>query len=491
MTAADRAVDRAVDTAAQRVLDADVGIVGAGPGGMTVATRLAAAGLRVVVLDEGMAPGGQIFRQLPGGVHSERIAEPPSHAHGHTLLAEFARAGVTVRAGATVWDAKPGRLWFEQDGRSWLLRCQRIVLAPGAYDRCVPFPGWTLPGVVTAGALQVMVRGFGVVPGKRALVAGSGPLLLPTVTSLLSAGVEVVAALEASSRWGALKAVPGVLTNGARRREATWYLRKLLAAGVRLRWGWTVFACEGDGRVQRAVIGKVDRAGRPRRATARTIEVDVVGVGFGLVPSIELGLLLGCASRFDAARGGHCLVVDSDQRTQIDGVFAVGEICGIGGAEVACAEGEVAAAAIVQSLRGRPAPAGNPVPAESDAPAGLAAPAALVRRAAAERRASDAMLRAFAPLPGLVELAQPDTLVCRCEDVPLQRAREAAAVHGSSLRGIKVGCRAGMGPCQARICGPSLQALACGDGKRVMDVPVVQVPVKPVRTSTMLDAPRG
>ena len=457
-----------------RILDSDVGIVGAGPGGMAAASVLARAGLSVVVLDEGHRAGGQIFRQLPQGSENRgRIAEPPSHHHGHTLLASFAESRVTLQRGATVWDAKPGRLWFEQDGQSWLLRCKHIVLAPGAYDRCIPFPGWTLPGVMTAGALQVMVRGFGVVPGKRALVVGSGPLLLPTVTALLSAGVQVVAALEASSRWNARKALPAVLGNGARLREAFWYARKLLAARVGLRWGWTVFSCEGDGRVQRAVIGKVDAQGRPQRDTAQTIEVDVVGAGFGLVPSIELGLQLGCASRFTAERGGHHLVVDGDQRTNIAGVFAAGEICGVGGAEVARVEGELAAAALLQTVCGTPVPG------------------SLRKRAAAERRAADAMLRAFAPLPGLHELAQPDTIVCRCEDVTLQRARDAADLHGRSLRAIKVGCRAGMGPCQARICGPSLQALACRSPELVTDKPVVQVPIKPVRSETILNAPRG
>ncbi len=122
---------------------------------------------------------------------------------------------------------------------------------------------------------------------------------------------------------------------------------------------------------------------------------------------------------------------------------------------------------------------------------GCSVPAELVRRARAERRASDAMLRAFAPLPGLAELARPDTVVCRCEDVTRLAAQEAAALHGPSLRAIKMGCRAGMGPCQARICGPSLQALATGDGRRAMDVPVVAVPLKPVRAETMLEAPAG
>jgi len=461
----------------ERTIEADVGVVGAGPGGMAAAIKLAAAGLRVVVLDEGQRAGGQIFRQLPEGVRADGlIAEPPSHDHGHDLIEAFEQqkdvgTKLQVVHGATVWDAQPGRLWFEHAGASRLLRCTHIVLAAGAYDRCIPFPGWTLPGVMTAGALQVMVRGFGVVPGKRALVVGSGPLLLPTVTSLLGAGVEVVAALEASSRWRGARALPAVLLHAARRREAFWYLKQLSRARVKLSWGWTVFACEGDGRVQRAIIGKVDGRGRPKKGTERTIECDVVGAGFGLVPSIEIGLRLGVASQFVPDRGGHCLVVDREQRTNAEAVYAVGEVCGIGGADVASVEGEVAALSILQARTGATIP-----------------PAAL-SRAAAQRRAADAMLRAFGPLPGLHELARPDTVVCRCEDVTKLRAGEAASLHGGSMRAIKVGCRAGMGPCQARICGPSLQALATGDPGRVADLPIVQVPLKPVRSETILTAP--
>lgn len=456
-----------------RILEADVGIVGAGPAGLAAAVALAQRGRRVVLLDEGSRAGGQIHRQLPAGCQvPAAMAEPPSHEHGHHLLGALAQVAVEHRVGATVWDAQPGKLWFEQQGQSWLLRCRAILLAPGAYDRCIPFPGWTLPGVMTAGAVQVMVRGFGVVPGRRALVAGSGPLLLPTVTSLLSAGVEVVAALEAGSRWQALRALPAVLTNRSRRREALWYARKLLAAGVRLRWGWTVFRCEGEGRVQRAILGKVDRQGQPLRGSERTVEVDVVAAGFGLIPSIELGLLLGCATHHLPHRGGHGLRVDGAQRSSVAGVYAAGEIVGIGGAEVAAAEGELAALAIHHDL------------------GGPAVPAAAGQRVVAERRAADAMLRAFAPLPGLHQLADAETIVCRCEDVTLAQAKAAAALHGSSHRGIKVGCRAGMGPCQARICGPSLQALATGSLAQPMDLPVAQVPVKPVRSATIVDAPQ-
>jgi hypothetical protein len=220
-----------------------------------------------------------------------------------------------------------------------------------------------------------MVRGFAVAPGQRALVCGSGPLLLPTVTALVSAGVQVVAALEAAPRGAMWAALRGVLGNGARLREALFYGKALLRRGIRLQWGHSVFAVEGEGRVQRAVIGRLDGNGRPIRATARAIDVDVVCAGFGLVPAIELGLLLRCKATMDAPRGGHRIEVDEQQRTSTTGVWAAGEIVGIGGAEVAMAEGRLAGASIA-AARGRGA-----------------VDAALVRRVRTERRAADAMLR--------------------------------------------------------------------------------------------------
>lgn len=461
------------------VLAADAGVVGAGPGGLAAAVALAQGGLSVAVLDEAPRPGGQIFRQLPSGFgaapHAARAApapgQPPSHAAGHRLLAAADAAHLHVIGEAVVWDAAPGRLWFEHAGRSRLLRCRSIVLAPGAYDRCIPFPGWTLPGVITAGAAQVMVRGFAVRPGARALVAGTGPLLLPTVTALLAAGVEVVAALEAAPRAAMLAALPGVLRSGARLREALFYARELLRRGVRLRWGHTVFAVEGAGRVERAVFGRVDRDGRPRRGTARSLEVDVVCAGFGLVPSIELAQRLGCETVHDPVRGGWRVVAGDGGATNIEGVHAVGEIAGVGGAEVAAAEGRAAAAAVLAALRGRPVDK------------------ALQAAASRQRRAADALLRAFPVLPGLFELAAPETVVCRCEDVTVGEVRAAAALHGATARAIKMGCRAGMGPCQARICGPNLQA--CVDAAAVPDRPVVQVPVKVVAAGTIVGAPPG
>lgn len=463
------------------VVRAEVGILGAGPAGMAAARELVALGVDVLILDEGHRPGGQIFRQAPAGfrVRERRGLVAPSHDKGHRLLDDLRAAGVPVVNRATVWDAAPGRLWFEQDGRSRLLVCDRMLLATGAYDRVVPFPGWTLPGVITAGAAQVMVRGFMVKPGTRAVVAGTGPLLLPTVTSLLTAGVEVVAALEANHRTRVARAVLGVLGNLPRLREAFHYAAALLRHGIRLRTGWTVFAAAGDRQVSAVTIGKVDPRGRPRRSTARDVEADLVCTGFGLLPSVELALLLRCEMRYSHTRGGWLPRTDRDQLTSVPGTYAAGEIAGIGGAEVAIAEGRVAAFAIARAMgRGRPE--------DLDGRLDQAR-----RRRDRERRAADRMLGAFPVLPGLFELAEPSTLVCRCEDVTLQRVRETALSSGCDLRTVKMGTRAGMGPCQGRICTPILHGvMPAGPGRQeIPSCPSVQVPVKPVSVETMLAAP--
>ncbi len=477
----------------EALTQADVGVVGGGPAGMAAALELAACGLNVRMLDEGIRPGGQIHRQVPVGFTAKtpRGLEAPSHASGHTLIAEMQTnsGSITVESAATVWDvAAPragelARLWFEQQGRSRLLECRAVVLAPGAFDRAVPFPGWTLPGVITAGAAQVMVRGFQIKPGQRALVAGSGPLILPTVTALLAAGVKVVAALEACSARQAARALRGVLSHGGRLRESLHYAKALATRGLRLATGQTVFRVIADdqGNVARAVIGKVRRDGSPRFETAREIDVDIVCAGFGLIPSIELGQLFGCEAVYTESRGGWHLQVDEAQASNVEGIWAAGEICGIGGGQVAEAEGRVAGRAAARSLgAGRPA---NGSAAIADT--------ALQAVRDRERRAADAMLRAFPLLPGLSQLATDTTVVCRCEDVTHEGLARAAALHGHDVRAVKMGCRAGMGPCQGRICHAAVHAaIGAGPGYAPQPpCPVAQVPAKPVSAATILAAP--
>lgn len=460
-----------------------VAVVGAGPAGMAAALEAARAGARVTIVDEGVRPGGQIYRQVPASfgapvaAHAGHdVGHSPAHARGDTMLAALAQVDVQVLAGATVWDASPTHLAFECDGAAHLLTCERLVLAPGAYDQCLPFPGWTLPGVITAGAAQVMVRGYRLAPGTRALVAGTGPLLLPTVTALLSAGVTVVAAVEANGKLARLRAGLGMLRSRARVREAFFYLQALEQHGVDYRTGWALVRADGVDAVQAATIARIDKQGKVRPGSEERLEVDVVCTGYGLLPSIELARLLGCSMRDVRVRGGHVPVHDDDMQTSVRGVFVAGEIAGIGGADVAAAEGAIAGIAAARSLGLR---------TDADEKRLRAARRARAR----ERKVSDALLAAFSIPEALYDLADDDTVVCRCEDVTLGRVRETVRVFGGDLRSIKMGSRAGMGPCQGRICQAAIWMLLqrrLAGRESHMPCPSVQVPLKPVRVTTML-----
>jgi len=461
-------------------LHTEVAIVGAGPAGMAAARVLTEHGIEVLLLDEGQRPGGQIFRQLPqqfrGDVHHRYVA--PSHEQGHVLLAGLDASQARARCGVTVFDAKPGQLWFEDAGQAHQVRADHVLLATGAQDRSLPFPGWTLPGVITSGAAQVMVRGQMVRPGSRAVVAGTGPLLLPTATALLSAGVQIKMLLEANRFSHLMRALGGVVGNRSRRREAMHYAHVLLRHRVLMRTGMAVFAAHGEGRLQSLVVGRVDRDGRPVGGTERELKVDLLCVGFGLLPTTELAVAMGCDMRYHDEGEGWVPRHDANLQTSVPGVWVAGEICAIGGAEVAMVEGELVGLAIAREL-GR---TGD----------GADIQQRLVRarrRRDRERRHADAMLRAFPVLPGLHDLVADETIVCRCEDVTLGQVRQAASLCGADIHSVKMATRAGMGPCQGRVCHSIIGGLLesrLGGQESPTPCASVQMPVKPVSVHSVL-----
>lgn len=461
-----------------RRIQTQVAIVGGGPAGMTAARELAGYGVGTLILDEGHRLGGQIFRQKPEGFESGIAPRytAPSHNAGHRLIEDVVASKVSVESGVTVWDIAAGQVFAEADGRLLTVDADYILLATGAMDRVLPFPGWTLPGAVTPGAAQVMVRGQMLKPGQRAVVAGTGPLLLPTVTSLLAAGVEIVALLEANRIGGLLGSFPGVVFHAHRLREAMHYAKCFVGAGVKMRFGHAVFSAHAgaDGELRTVAFGRVDRDGRPVHGTEREVQADLLCVGYGLNPMTELAIRLGCEMHHLDMRGGWLPVHDEDMRTSVARVLVAGEIAGIGGADVAMAEGRLAGRAIAAEL-------------------GLAEGRDLVdlrRQCLKERQAADRLLSAFPVLPGLCDLVQPQTVVCRCEDVTMQTVKRASEVYGSDLRSIKMATRAGMGPCQARICHRIVGDLLrehCASSELPPPCPSVQVPVKPVLVQTVAE----
>ena len=416
-------------------IDVDVAVAGGGPAGVAAACRAAEAGARVALLDEGLAPGGQIWRAGPG-------VEPPAAAR--RWLARLARSGVQVVARAAVADADPaGRLRAEADDRPLAVAWGRLVVATGARERFLPFPGWTLPGVLGVGAAQALLKSGWEVRGKRVAVAGTGPLLLPVAALLAARGAEVV--------WVAEQAPAAALrrfAGGLWRRPGKLLAAARLRAGCRgapYRAGAWVVEAAGEGRVEEVVWTDGARLHRER--------CDTLCCAYGLVPNLELPRLLGC--RIEPSMGGGFVAVDETQETSVPGIYCAGEPTGIAGVEAAVAEGEIAGLAAT----------------------GSAVPAALRRRRDRGRAWAAALAAAFPLRPELLAPPRPETVVCRCEDVRFRDLDPAWAP-----RQAKLASRAGMGPCQGRVCGPALAALL-GRGDWLDGAP--RPPLKPVSLGTL------
>ncbi|MGH3424265.1 MAG: FAD-dependent oxidoreductase [Nocardioidaceae bacterium] len=432
----------------------DVLVVGAGPAGLAAAAQAGAAGATVALVDAGSAPGGQYWRHPAPGPDGRAGLRREDVAYLHHDLASYRRLVGRLDAhrgrGTTaylprhqVWtvtrddDRFTAHAVDRTDGRSGTAEVtgRRLVLATGAYDRQIPFPGWDLPGVMTAGGVQALLKGHGVRAGRRVLVAGTGPFLLPVAAGLADSGAQVLGVHESSAprRWvsegGAVLRNPGKLAEGA------GYARALVRHRVPVRTCSTVVAAHGTDELEAVTVARVDTGGRTMRGSERRVEVDTLAVGWGFTPQLELPLALGCATLVDAD-GSLVCAVDERQAASVPGVYVAGEPCGVGGAALAVLEGAVAGA--------QAASAGGGAPLDRR----------LVRRRTALRRFAAAMHRAHPVPAGWVDRVEPDTVVCRCEEVTAADLRTAVDDRGArGARDAKLLARPGMGWCQGRICG--------------------------------------
>ncbi|WP_137992364.1 NAD(P)/FAD-dependent oxidoreductase [Streptomyces vilmorinianum] len=453
----------------------DLVVLGAGCAGIAGAVAADELGLTVALVDASAQTGGQFYRHPAPALGAVR---PEALHHDWSAYRDLGRrlaaSGVTHLAGHHVWaltrddaatDAPAGATadapWTVHavtgpDGaeeRPARVRARAVLLATGAYERQLPFPGWTLPGVVGAGGAQAMLKSGLVLPGRSVVVAGSGPLLLAVASSLAAAGARVPAVVEASGYLRYARSPRVLATNPHKAAEALVHGAALLRHGVRLRTRSAVTEVHGTDRVEAVTVTRLDRDWRPVRGTGRRIACDALAVGHGLVPQIELATALGCATR-PVPDGTLALDLDAHQETSVRGLWAAGETGGVGGAALARVEGELAGLAAAARVRGSRVPAGRV--------------RELRRRRDRMRAFAEVMAAAHAPGPGWPGWLTDDTDVCRCEEVTAGRVRAAVTELGArDARTVKLFTRAGMGWCQGRMCGTAVACLAARDGAAV------------------------
>ncbi len=453
---------------------ADIAIVGAGPAGLAAASEAVDHGLSVVLMDDNSQPGGQYFRQLPHQFHRvDRI----SGGRAERLFKVIDHPRLHYMADCVVWHVPdPGVLAYAAGADSGRVRADAIVIAAGATDRPLPFPGWTLPGVITAGGSQNMIKGQGVRPGEHVVVAGNGPLLLVAAMTLLSADATVRAVVEAApfqrrawSRLASLSRAPSLLA-----QALSWRLR-LAAAGTSFLTGQAVIEAHGSSALEAVSVAPIDHLGSVDRGSVTTLEADCLVVGSGLVPAAELTRLAGCAHHHDPLLGGWAPRRSADLETTVPGLYAVGDGAAIGGMELALAEGRTAVlAALLQrspsaSLRRRRR--------------------SLARRLDRLDRFRAAVADIFAPPETFLGLITPATPVCRCENVTLAELEKSAADGATGMVQQKSTTRLSMGRCQGRYCLATLADLvSTRRSSKVADLdwPKVRPPARPVRLGDLL-----
>lgn len=439
----------------------DVTVIGAGPAGLAAAGEAARGGARTILIDAAAQFGGQYWRHA-----DERVStEDPSGWHHrwktYTELAAAAQAAIaegrlTYLPSRHVISAQPGQLFHLSAAPVPELKpaevamativSKTVVLCPGAYDRQLPVPGWTLPGVMAAGGIQAFIKTQGISPGRRVVLGGTGPFLLSAAASVLQTGAEVVAICESADLTGWVPKGMTAALVPSKGIEGAEYVARLLRHRVPYLRRTAIVNIGGDHRVRAITTARVDRDGAPIQGTEQQIkDVDLVGLGWGFVPQAELVLQLGAETAQDTD-GSFIGVVDDDQRSSVPGFYLAGEITGVAGATAALVEGRIAGREAVRETIG----------GDFSRPARELRDRVLRRN---HRIFARAMHRAH-PIPAQWhEWLTDQTLICRCEEVPWEKARDAVDnLSAEEPRGLKGTTRIGMGWCQGRMCG---QAAAC------------------------------
>ncbi|MDE3823146.1 FAD-dependent oxidoreductase [Sinorhizobium meliloti] len=473
---------REVSTASDLREFYDVLIIGAGPAGMTAALEASAAGARVAVLDENPRPGGQIYRDITRNRPERKSYLGPDYWKGKQLAEVFDRSTIDYAPRATVWSLE-GRdetvakvrnvVGVTVGGSARMIEADAVVLATGAQERPMPVPGWTLQRVMTAGAAQIALKAAGAMPSEPIVLAGCGPLLYLLASQLIDAGVSDLTVLDTAQstfRMSVLRHMPEFLRSP--------YVLK----GIRLLFKVKCQACVVSGVRSIAITG-TERAEGVRFTTAggeQAIPASSVLLHQGVIPSTNLTNAAGCELRWNDEQRAFEPVTDNEGRSSRQGIYVAGDGSGIAGAQAAEVSGRIAALAALCDL-------------------GLVSVTAVAARLKPLHKQARRFLRGrafldalYTPRPSFLAPLNPETVVCRCEEITVRKIREAIALRPPGPNQLKTFLRCGMGQCQGRLCAATVTEIMAEERKvSPGDVGTYRLrsPVKPVRLAELAHLP--
>ena len=460
----------------------DIVVVGAGPAGMSAASTAARLGCRVLVVDENPDLGGQIYRAVTTTPVRDRAILGEDYWRGAAICDDFIQSAASWISGAVVWsvnglggDASAIEVGISKHGSARLINARHVILATGAIERPFPIPGWTMPGVMTAGAAQIALKSSGLVPDGRVVLAGCGPLMVLLGAQLQAAGANIVAVVDTTPRGNWRQAAPyfpAFLASS----YALKGLGLLFRARRRLRFinGATALRVEGTDHARRLVV--------TRASADIALDCDLVLLHHGVVPNVNMSNAIGWAHHFDAEQ--HCWTptVDAWFTSGLAGASIAGDAGGIGGAESAALRGAIAALEVARRF-------GKITVEQRD------------QQAAPLRRGLEKSLRGrrfldilYRPSRAFLAPADADTIACRCEEVTVGQIRETTRLLGVvGPNQMKAFLRCGMGPCQGRLCGPTVyEVMSETRGVSMPDIGTYRLrpPFKPVTVAEIASLPQ-
>ncbi len=454
------------------MIEADVAVLGAGPAGMAAATAAAQGGARTVVLDEYPKPGGQVYRAPAEGI----APHGPDWEIGEVLRDELSRTSAEFFGGCRVWAVakeplgalvpEAFRLEVLGPADAFTVTAHTLILCPGTYERVVPFPGWTLPGVMGLAAGTILLKSQSVLPGRRVVVAGAGPLLGAVGAGLIESGAEVAALIDVASKGAWVTAIPGLATRPSLLFRGINWAKTIVSHRVTIVSGSRIAEAFGDEQIRMVAVEAIE-GGRKRRE----FYCDALLVGHGLTPATEASRLLGAEHVYRPEHGGWIPVVDDHQRSSVRGLYIAGDGAGVIGAHAAPITGRAAALAALSDI-------------------GLTkTSASLTRQQLRKSRTFAAALSPVWRVPMQLLTAIPnECIVCRCEDVTREELETAIDAGACDMNQLKHFTRAGMGPCQGRMCGETVaDLLAARVGSREQaGCFTPRLPLRPVALNRMI-----